>query len=288
VSGDDAEAGRAVGGMTEWEKIEAAAAYLQERVAVRPRVGLVLGSGLGDLADRIADAVRVPYADIPHFPRSTVQGHRGQLVVGRLAGTPVCAMQGRVHFYEGYSLAEVVRPVRIMGRLGVTTLVVTNAAGGINFAFQPGDLMLIADHINFFGANPLVGPNEEALGPRFPDMTAAYDPELRALARRVAAREGVPLREGVYLGLSGPSFETPAEIRAFRMLGADAVGMSTVPEVIAARHMGLRVLGISCISNLAAGMLPEPLSHEDVIATTARAAADLARLVTGIVADLEA
>lgn len=272
--------------MTELKRVRAAAAYLAERVPLRPKVGLILGSGLGQLADRIEDAVAVPYGDIPHFQASTVAGHRGRLVAGRLAGTAVWAMQGRVHYYEGYSMADVVRPVRVMRELGVTTLVVTNAAGGLNPAFRPGDLMLITDHINFFGTNPLIGPNEDAFGPRFPDMTNAYDPELRALAKAVAAEAGLPLQEGVYLGLSGPSFETPAEIRAFRILGADAVGMSTVPEVIAARHMGVRVLGISCITNLAAGLQTEPLSHEEVMETTARAAGNFARLVTGIVARL--
>jgi len=272
--------------MTELERVRAAAAYLAERVPLRPKVGLILGSGLGQLADRIEDAAAVPYGEIPHFQSSTVAGHRGRLVAGLLAGTAVWAMQGRVHYYEGYTMADVVRPVRVMRELGVTTLVVTNAAGGLNPAFRPGDLMLITDHINFFGTNPLIGPNEDAFGPRFPDMTNAYDPELRALAKAVAAEAGLPLQEGVYLGLSGPSFETPAEIRAFRILGADAVGMSTVPEVIAARHMGVRVLGISCITNLAAGLQPEPLSHEEVMETTARAAGNFARLVMGIVARL--
>ncbi|HEY8418319.1 MAG TPA: purine-nucleoside phosphorylase [Limnochordales bacterium] len=272
--------------MTELERVRKAAAHLAQRVAVRPRVGLILGSGLGLLADQIEGAVSFPYAEIPHFPSSTVPGHRGRLVAGRLAGTPVWAMQGRVHFYEGYSMADVVRPVRVLRELGVTTLIVTNAAGGLNPAFTPGDLMLIADHINLFGTNPLIGPNEEAFGPRFPDMTNAYDPELRGLARAVAGEEGLQLQEGVYLGLSGPTYETPAEIRAFRTLGADAVGMSTVPEVIAARHMGMRVLGISCITNLAAGISPRPLSHDEVVETGARVARDFARLVMGIVARL--
>lgn len=272
--------------MTERERVRSAAAYVAERVALRPKVGLVLGSGLGQVADRIEDAVAVSYADIPHLQASTVQGHRGRLVAGRLNGTAVWAMQGRVHYYEGYTMADVVRPVRVLRELGVTTLIVTNAAGGLNPGFQPGDLMLISDHINFFGANPLIGPNDDAFGPRFPDMTNAYDPELRALAKAVAEEAGLVLREGVYLGVSGPSYETPAEIRAFRILGADAVGMSTVPEVIAARHMGVRVLGISCITNLAAGLQPEPLSHEEVMETTVRAAGNFARLVLGIVARL--
>jgi len=272
--------------MTELERVRAAAAHVAQRAAMRPRVGMILGSGLGILADQMEGAVSLAYSEIPHFPSSTVPGHRGRLVAGRLTGTPVWAMQGRVHFYEGYSMADVVRPVRVMRELGVTTLIVTNAAGGLNPAFSAGDLMLIADHINLLGTNPLIGPNEDAFGPRFPDMTSAYDPELRRLARGVAEQEGLRLQEGIYACVSGPSYETPAEIRALRILGADAVGMSTVPEVIAARHMGMRVLGISCITNLAAGISPHPLSHDEVVETGARVARDFARLMTGIVARL--
>lgn len=272
--------------MSELLRVREAAEYVASRTELRPEVGLILGSGLGGLADEMEDATAIPYPSIPHFPASTVPGHKGRLVVGRLAGTPVYAMQGRFHFYEGYAMEQVVRPVRVMARLGVRILIVTNAAGGVNESFNPGDLMLIVDHINMFGTNPLIGPNEEEFGVRFPDMTEAYDKELRALAEEVARERGLTLRQGVYMGLSGPVFETPAEIRAWRTLGADAVGMSTVPEVIAARHMGVRVLGISCISNMAAGILPEPLTHEDVIKVTARAAGDFGGLVKGIVARL--
>lgn len=272
--------------MSELLRVREAAEYVAGRTELRPEVGLILGSGLGGLADEMEDATAIPYPSIPHFPASTVPGHKGRLVVGRLAGTPVYAMQGRFHFYEGYAMEQVVRPVRVMARLGVRILIVTNAAGGVNESFNPGDLMLIVDHINMFGTNPLIGPNEEEFGVRFPDMTEAYDKELRALAEEVARERGLTLRQGVYMGLSGPVFETPAEIRAWRTLGADAVGMSTVPEVIAARHMDVRVLGISCISNMAAGILPEPLTHEDVIKVTARAAGDFGGLVKGIVARL--
>lgn len=271
---------------TEAERIEAAVQFIEQASDYKPRVGLILGSGLGALADTMEDAVVIPYEDIPHFPRSTVVGHKGNLVVGRLAGTPAFAMQGRFHYYEGHPLADVVLPVRVMARLGVETFIVTNAAGGLNEGFEPGDLMLIRDHINMFGTNPLLGPNVDEFGPRFPDMTEAYASELRDLARDVAEQLDIRLQEGVYMGLTGPTYETPAEIHAFRTLGADAVGMSTVPEVIVARHMGVQVLGISCISNLAAGMLPEPLSHEDVVAVTSRIGETFSRLVTAVVARL--
>lgn len=272
--------------MTELAKVREAAAYVEKQTSLRPRVGLILGSGLGALADEMDDATFITYPSIPNFPESTVPGHKGRLAVGKLEGTPVYAMQGRFHFYEGYPMEQVVRPVRTMARLGVDTIIVTNAAGGVNESFSAGDLMLITDHINMFGTNPLIGPNEEEFGVRFPDMTEAYDPTLRELALDVAKEQGLSLRQGVYMGLTGPSFETPAEIRAFRTLGADAVGMSTVPEVIVARHLGVRVLGISCISNMAAGVLPEPLNHEDVIRVTAHAGAAFGRLVRGIVARL--
>lgn len=268
------------------QRIDDAVKFIRAKTTHRPKVGLVLGSGLGDLADTLDDPEVIPYGDIPHFPQSTVVGHKGNLVAGRLAGTSVVAMQGRFHFYEGHALSDVVLPVRVMARLGVETLIVTNAAGGLNEKFEPGDLMLIKDHINMTGTNPLFGPNVDEFGPRFPDMTDAYDPDLRQLARAVAAEQDVMVQEGVYMGLTGPTYETPAEIRAFRLLGADAVGMSTVPEVIVARHMGVKVLGISCISNMAAGMLPEPLSHDAVVAVTSRIAASFGRLVTGIVARL--
>lgn len=272
--------------MTELKRVGEAAAYIAEQVSERPRIAVILGSGLGDLADQLAGATAIPYGEIPHFAETTVVGHRGRLVCGRLGETWVWAQQGRFHYYEGWTMADVVRPVRVLRRLGVDVFIITNAAGGINPAFSPGDLMLIADHLNLTGTNPLLGPNEDAFGPRFPDMTQAYDSELRALAHRVTAGLDLELREGVYAGLTGPTFETPAEIRMLRMLGADAVGMSTVAEVIAARHMGARVLGISCISNMAAGMLPEPLNHEEVLATGKRVAHAFGRLVAGVVAEL--
>lgn len=272
--------------MTELERVREAADYVSKRSALRPEIGIILGSGLGGLADQMDDVTAIPYSSIPHLPKSTVPGHKGRFVIGKLAGKPVYAMQGRFHYYEGYTMEQVVRPVRMMARLGVRTLVVTNAAGGVNESFSPGDLMLITDHINMFGTNPLIGPNEEQFGVRFPDMTRAYDEQLRTLALDTAARLGLTLRQGVYMGLSGPVFETPAEIRAFRILGADAVGMSTVPDVIAARHLGLRVLGLSCISNMAAGILPEPLTHEDVMKVTARAGDAFGRLVSAIISKL--
>jgi len=273
--------------VTELQRVREAAAYIANKTALRPQVGLILGSGLGGLAEEIEDATILPYGDIPHFPQSTVPGHKGRLVIGRLAGAPVVAMQGRFHYYEGYSMEQVVRPVRVMAQLGVKTLIVTNAAGGVNESFSPGDLMLIVDHINLFGTNPLIGPNEEAFGPRFPDMTEAYDKRLRALALQAAEEVGIRLQQGVYMGLSGPTYETPAEIRAFRVLGADAVGMSTVPEVIAARHLGLRVLGISCVTNMAAGILPEPLSHEDVVRVSAEVGPKFSALIKAILAKLQ-
>lgn len=273
--------------MTELQRVQEAASYIAGQTSLRPQVGLILGSGLGGLADQVEDAVIIPYKEIPHFPASTVPGHKGRLVIGTLAGTAVIAMQGRFHYYEGYAMEQVVRPVRVMARLGVKTLVVTNAAGGVNQSFTAGDLMLIVDHINFFGTNPLVGPNEEAFGPRFPDMTEAYDKELRALALQVAAEQGLRLQQGVYMGLPGPTYETPAEIRAFRVLGADAVGMSTVPEVIAARHLGLRVLGVSCVTNMAAGILPEPLNHEEVMRVSAEVGDKFGALIKGVLAKLQ-
>lgn len=272
--------------VSERKRVDEAAAFVAEQTTLRPRIGLILGSGLGNLADEMDDAVRIAYEDIPHFPRSTVAGHAGRLVVGKLGGTPAYAMQGRFHYYEGYPMADVVRPVRMMAALGVETIIVTNAAGGVNEQFTPGDLVLLTDHINMFGTNPLIGPNEAKFGPRFPDMSNAYDAELRELAAAVAQEQGVSLRQGVYVGVSGPTYETPAEIRAFRTMGADAVGMSTVPEVIAASHLGVRVLGISCITNMAAGILPQPLSHEEVVETSARIADVFANLVTGIVGRL--
>jgi purine-nucleoside phosphorylase len=247
--------------------VETATAYITSRTRVQPTVGLILGSGLGVLGDEIPGAEAIDYGDIPGFPVSTVEGHAGRLVLGSLGGKNVVVMQGRFHYYEGYSMDEVVFPVRVMKKLGVQTLIVTNAAGGVNTAFTPGDLMLITDHIKLFTDSPLRGPNLNEFGPRFNDMSTAYTPELLSLARRVAAQNGYTVREGVYAHMPGPSFETPAEIRMLRTLGADAVGMSTVPEVITAAHAGMRVLGISAISNMAAGILDQPLNHEEVIET---------------------
>jgi purine-nucleoside phosphorylase len=232
-----------------------------------PKLGVVLGSGLGDFADSLERAVTIDYASLPDFPRSSVQGHAGRLVLGYRGQTPIVAMQGRVHFYEGYAPWQVGFPTRVLGRLGVKHLTVTNAAGGINTSFHVGDLMVITDHLNLSGYNPLVGPNEDALGPRFPDMSHAYTPERVKQLETVAFDEAIALRKGIYVGLSGPSYETPAEIRMLRTLGADAVGMSTVPEVIVAAHMGLEVTGISCITNLAAGISQHKLSHAEVSQT---------------------
>lgn len=240
---------------------------IRETTGVTPQIGLILGSGLGVLGDDIPGAEAIEYKDIPGFPVSTVEGHAGRLIFGELGGKAVVIMQGRFHYYEGYSMDEVVFPVRVMKALGVESLIVTNAAGGVNTGFVPGDLMLITDHIKLFTDSPLRGPNIDELGPRFNDMSAAYTPALRELAKRVAMEKGIDVREGVYAHMPGPSFETPAEIRMLRTLGADAVGMSTVPEVITAAHASMRVLGISAISNMAAGILDQPLNHDEVIET---------------------
>jgi purine-nucleoside phosphorylase len=268
-----------------------AADFIRSRTAHRPRLGLILGSGLNPLADEVLGADRIPYGDIPHFPRPGVEGHKGQLVVGQLAGQEVLIMQGRAHAYEGYTLQQVTLPVRVMNELGIGTLILTNAAGGLNPAFNAGDLMLINDHIGLMaivGGNPLWGPNDPTLGPRFPAMNKAYDPDLRALTRRVAAELGIALREGVYIGLGGPTFETPAEVRFGRMIGGDACGMSTVPEVIVARHMGMRVLGISGISNVAISdpdAVEEP-NHEEVMAAGQVMVPKLMALLRGVLAAL--
>lgn len=255
------------------------AAYLRQKNVVDVDTAIILGSGLGDFAEELAEPVILPYAEIPHFPVSTVAGHAGRLVCGKLGEKKILAMQGRFHFYEGYPMEEVVFPVRVMAMLGIRRLIVTNAAGGVNPDFHPGELMLITDHINFMGTNPLIGANDDQLGPRFPDMSHAYDEQGLVLARRAAQQAGIPLREGVYAAFTGPSYETPAEIRMVRTWGADAVGMSTVPEVIAANHAGMRVTGLSCITNLAAGM-QKSLNHEEVMATSARVKDDFKRLLT--------
>jgi purine-nucleoside phosphorylase len=249
---------------------DSAAQFVLARTPLRPRIALVLGSGLGAFADSLADAVRIPYAEIPAFPRSTAIGHAGQLVIGKADDVAVAAMQGRVHLYEGYSAQEVTFPVRVFGRMGIRAVILTNAAGGINLTFSQGALVLIRDHINLQGANPLVGANDDRFGPRFPDMTHAYAKEYRALAREGAAKLGIPLHEGVYAALIGPCYETPAEIEYLRRIGADLVGMSTANEVIAARHMGIKVLAISCVTNMAAGILDQPLSHAEVMETGER------------------
>lgn len=262
-----------------------ATAYLKEQGFLNPEIGLILGSGLGDLADEITDAIAVPYSDIPHFPTSTVAGHKGQLVYGQLNGKTVIAMQGRFHFYEGYSLQEVTMPIHVMKLLGVHSLGLTNAAGGVNVDYTPGDLMLITDHINFTGQNPLIGPNDDSVGPRFPDMSQTYDAAYQDIIKNVATELNVPLKEGIYMGYTGPTYETPAEIRMSRVMGADAVGMSTVPEAIVGRHAGLRVFGVSCITNLAAGMQSN-LNHAEVVEVTQRVNQTFKSLIKNILAAL--
>ncbi|MBS4209697.1 purine-nucleoside phosphorylase [Bacillus sp. FJAT-50079] len=270
-----------------YNKIEQAAQFIQEKYSVSPEIGLILGSGLGILAEEIEEPIKIPYEQIPHFPVSTVEGHVGQLVIGRLQGKQVIAMQGRFHYYEGYHFSEVTFPVRVMKLLGVSRLIVTNAAGGVNETFNPGDLMIITDHINQMGGNPLIGPNEERFGARFPDMSEPYNKKLIQFAKETANRLGIAIQEGVYVGNPGPMYETPAEVKMIRHFGGDAVGMSTVPEVIVARHAGLDVLGISCISNLAAGMLDQPLTHEEVIETTEKVKADFLRFVKALVENMK-
>lgn len=268
------------------EQIDQAAAFVRQRTKVKPQIGMILGSGLGALAREIDADATIPYAEIPNFPQSTVEGHSGQLVLGRLEGKPVVAMQGRVHFYEGYTLQQVVFPVRVMRALGAGVLLVSNAAGGINRQWSRGDLMIIADHINFFGSNPLIGPNDPDLGPRFPDMSQPYDPEFIALVERAATAEGITVRKGVYVGVHGPSYETPAELRMLGRWSADAVGMSTVPEVIAARHMGMRVLGITAITDMATGEQVQQVTHEEVMAVAKEVEPKFIRLVRRIVREM--
>jgi len=269
-----------------FDRVQAAAASVRRHAGDVPDVAVVLGSGLGAFAEGLADSTTIPYQEIPGWPASHVVGHAGHLVAGTAAGRRVLALSGRVHFYEGHQLDVVTFAVRVLGRLGVRTLLLTNAAGGINTTFAQGALMVIDDHINFLGVNPLIGPNEDRFGLRFPDMSAVYSPRLRALADDAARAMGLKIEHGVYIAVTGPSYETPAEIRAFRALGADAVGMSTVPEAIVARHMGLEVLGVSCISNLAAGILPQPVTTEEVIETTTRVRAEFVGLVEGVLARL--
>jgi purine-nucleoside phosphorylase len=271
------------------EQIDQAANTVRTRTSYRPRVGLILGSGLNDLADSVQKADIIPYAEIPNWPISTVQGHAGRLVIGELDGQTVLVMQGRIHFYEGYGMSQITLPVRVMQRLGLEMLIVTNAAGGVNDKFEPGDVMLITDNLNLMGmtgANPLMGPNIDELGPRFPDMSQAYDRELMEIARKVAASENIELREGVYCGLSGPSFEGPADLRFLHMIGTDAVGMSTVPEVIVARHGGMRVLGFSGISNKANLDGSTITSHDEVIEAGKTISPKIETIIRGVLRSL--
>ncbi|HLS36453.1 MAG TPA: purine-nucleoside phosphorylase [Bacillota bacterium] len=267
-------------------EIKEATQFIKSHTTYQPTIGLILGSGLGVLADDIENPDQLSYEDIPSFPQSTVEGHEGRLVIGTLNGKEVIAMQGRFHYYEGYSMKQVTFPIRVMKQLGVETIVVTNAAGGINESFDPGDLMIIKDQINFTGQNPLIGPNDDELGERFPDMSAPYHKTLIEHANKCAKELSIPVQNGVYIGVTGPTYETPAEIKMFAKMGADAVGMSTVPEVIVANHAKMNVLGISCISNMASGILDEPLSHTEVIETTEKVKANFIRLVKHIVKTL--
>jgi purine-nucleoside phosphorylase len=267
----------------EFTRAERAAKFILSRTKLRPRIGVVLGSGLGSFADELKGSTSVDYRRIPHFPRSTAIGHAGRLVIGETAGVAVAAMQGRVHFYEGYSLQEVTFPMRVFGRMGIRAVILTNAAGGINRNFHQGALVALRDHINLQGSNPLIGPNEERFGTRFPDMTHAYAPEFRKFALEQAGKLGIVMHEGVYAALAGPSYETPAEIRVFAAIGADLVGMSTAPETIVARHMGMEVLGISCVTNMAAGILDQPLSHQEVLETGERVKGEFIALLRGVI-----
>ena len=267
----------------EFERAEAAAKFIRRKTQLRPKVALVLGSGLGAFADEFADATKIPYSKIPHFPQSTAVGHAGQLVLGKVEGVEVAGMQGRVHLYEGYSVKDVVFPVRVFARMGIQAIVLSNAAGGIKKDFTQGRLVVISDHINLQGVNPLAGPNNEKFGPRFPDMTVAYDKKFRALTLAERRRLGIDLDEGVYAALAGPSYETPAEIRYLRSIGADLVGMSTVPEVIAARHSRIRVLGISCVTNAAAGVLDQPLDHKEVLEAAERVKGQFIALLRAVI-----
>jgi len=268
---------------TEFARAERAAKFILSKTKLRPQIALVLGSGLGAFADELAGATKIPYQKIPGFPRSTAVGHAGQLVVGKVGSIEVAVMQGRVHFYEGYAAKEVVFPMRVVGRLGIRSAILTNAAGGIDLGYKQGALVVIRDHINLQGVNPLVGPNDERFGPRFPDMTQAYWKQYREIALAEAKRLGIEVHEGVYAALSGPSYETPAEIRYLRTIGADLVGMSTVPETIVARHMGIRILGISCVTNMAAGILDQPINHAEVMETGERVKTQFIALLRSVI-----
>jgi purine-nucleoside phosphorylase len=271
-----------------YDQVSEAAQFIASRSPLRPSIGIILGSGLGGFAAQIENAFVLPYSDIPHFPQATAPGHSGRLLLGTLRGIPLAVMQGRVHGYEGCASSQIAFPARVLGRLGIRSLILTNAAGGIRTSFREGQFVLISDHINLTGQNPAIGPNDERIGPRFFDMGDAYSRRLRALAHAAAKTEGLMLEEGVYLSVTGPSYETPAEIRAFRTLGADLVGMSTVLETIAARHMGVEVLGISCVTNMAAGMKPQPLTAEEVLETGKRVEREFAGLLTRTVSAIAA
>jgi purine-nucleoside phosphorylase len=266
-----------------YERVEEAAAAVRSRCGALPDTAVVLGSGLGDFADTLLEAIATAYTDLPHWPASGVIGHAGRLVIGNVADRRIACLSGRVHFYEGHELSTVVFATRVMARLGVTRIILTNAAGGINTGFAQGALMIIDDHINMMGSNPLIGPNDDRFGPRFPDMSEVYSSRLRRIADEAARAKRIPVTHGVYVAVHGPSYETPAEIRAFRTLGADAIGMSTVPEAIVARHMGLEVLGLSCITNMAAGVLPQPINHDEVLETTTRVRGSFVSLLEGII-----
>jgi purine-nucleoside phosphorylase len=272
----------------EFAKAEQAAEYIRSRTSLKPEIALVLGSGLGPFADGIPDAVKISYGDIPHFPKPSAQGHAGKLVIGTVGDVAVAAMQGRVHYYEGLPLRDVIFPMRVFGRLGVKAAIITNAAGGINTSYKQGALVVLSDHINLQGSNPLIGPNDERFGPRFPDMTRVYWKPYRQAALEEATRLGINVAEGVYLAVTGPSYETPAEIRAFRVWGADVVGMSTVSEVIAASHMGIRVLAISCVTNMAAGILDQPLDHNEVLETGERVKGAFMALLQAVIPKIAA
>jgi purine-nucleoside phosphorylase len=267
---------------------DASAQLILSRTPLRPKIGLVLGSGLGAFADSLSDATRVPYAEIPSFPQSTAIGHAGRMVVGKAGDIAVAAMQGRVHLYEGYSAQQITFPIRVFGRMGIRAVILTNAAGGIDLNYSQGALVLIRDHINLQGTNPLVGPNDDRFGVRFPDMTQAYAREYRAIAREEANKLNITLQEGVYAALLGPSYETPAEIEYLRRIGADLVGMSTVAEVITARHMGMKVLAISCVTNMAAGILDQPLSHKEVMETGERVKSTFESLLRAVLPRIDA
>ena len=271
----------------EYSRAEEAAAFIRAKTKLRPKVALVLGSGLGSFADQLVGAVRIPYHEIPHFPRPTAEGHAGQLVIGTLGHAPVACMQGRVHLYEGYTMQQVTFPVRVFGRLGIKALILTNAAGGVNEAYTQGCLVVLKDHINLQGSSPLIGVNDERFGPRFLDLTQAYFRPYRQIALEAGRRLGIDMFEGVYAALFGPAYETPAEIRMLRTLGADVVGMSTVAEVVAARHMNIRVLAISCVTNMAAGILDQPLSHAEVLETGERVKGKFVQLLESIMPQVE-